>query len=169
MAGTTSAGILLYRGDANSTEVFIAHMGGPFWAKKDAAAWSAPKGEYTIEDPLAAARREFREEIGVDAPALPYVLLGDFRQRSGKVVRLFTARCEQPIAFARSNTFELEWPRGSGRLQQFPEIDDARWVARADALRKLVTGQVPALDALTALLEQSEQGGQGPGRVSAVM
>ena len=149
-----SAGILLYRGADDELEVFIARMGGPFWAKKDQRAWSIPKGLLEgAEDSLAAARREFREEIGVDAPPLPYEPLGDFRQRSGKVVRAFVARTDTPgaevaVEFAASNTFTTEWPPHSGQQQEFPEIAEARWHTLPDAATRLVAGQVPALDAL---------------------
>lgn len=149
-----SAGILLYRPtDAGQLQVWIAHMGGPFWARKDAAAWSIPKGEYDAgEDPFAAARREFAEEIGVPAPAVDYLLLGEFRQRSGKIVTVFAALApEFAVDRVVSNTFEVEWPRGSGILRQYPEIDDARWVGVDEARVKLVAGQVPVL---TALLER---------------
>jgi len=149
-----SAGILLYRvTDAAEPEVWIAHMGGPFWARKDAAAWSIPKGEYPPgDDPFEAARREFQEEIGVPAPEAEYRLLGEFRQRSGKVVTVFTAQADLAVSEVVSNTFELEWPTGSGRFRQFAEVDDARWVGLAEARVKLVRGQVPMVDALVALL-----------------
>jgi predicted NUDIX family NTP pyrophosphohydrolase len=145
-----SAGILLYRRAApGGFEVWIAHMGGPFWARKDAHAWSIPKGEYgEDEDPLAAALREFAEEMGTAAPAADYRLLGAFRQPSGKVITVFTAEQDfQPERIA-SNTFPLEWPKGSGRIQDYPEIDDARWFPESEARLKLVKGQLPVLDAL---------------------
>ncbi|MGY4857678.1 NUDIX domain-containing protein [Cryobacterium sp. AP23] len=149
-----SAGILLYRlTDAAEPQVWIAHMGGPFWARKDAAAWSIPKGEYEPgEDPFAAARREFAEEIGVPAPDAEYTPLGEFRQSSGKVVTVFAAEAELTVERVVSNTFTVEWPPRSGTLQEFPEIDDARWVGLAEARVKLVRGQVPVLDALENLL-----------------
>ena len=149
-----SAGILLYRlTDAAEPQVWIAHMGGPFWARKDAAAWSIPKGEYAPgEDPFVAARREFEEEIGVPAPAAEYVELGEFRQASGKVVTVFAAEADLVVDTVVSNTFELEWPKGSGRLRSFPEVDDARWVGLEQARVRLVRGQLPVLDALVELL-----------------
>jgi predicted NUDIX family NTP pyrophosphohydrolase len=156
-----SAGILLYRlraprlesADADLTsdelEVWIAHMGGPFWARKDAGAWSIPKGEYgDEEDALVAARREFAEEIGSPAPDVAYELLGEFRQSSGKVVTVFFAESDFQVESVVSNSFELEWPPRSRRIQLFPEIDDARWCNFTDARTKLVKGQVPMLDAL---------------------
>ena len=153
MAGVRSAGLLLWRRGDNGLEVFIAHMGGPYWAKKDEAAWSIPKGEYPAdEDALVAARREFLEEIGVPAPALDYVSLGEFRQSSGKVVTAFAAESDLEVAEVHSNTFPAEWPPRSGRIQEFPEIDRAEWMPVADAARRLVKGQAAILDALAASL-----------------
>lgn len=124
-------------------------MGGPFWARKDARAWSVPKGEYLEdEDPLVAARREFAEEIGTPAPDVDYNHLGAFRQPSGKIITVFAAEAEFQPEQIVSNTFPLEWPRGSGTIGDFPEIDDARWIGEPDARTKLVKGQVPILDAL---------------------
>jgi len=129
-------------------------MGGPFWAKKDAAAWSIPKGLYTAEeDALAAAIREFGEELGQRAPDVAYDLLGEFRQPSGKRITVFTAEHDLDIGTVASNTFEVEWPPRSGRMQAFPEIDDARWVLPDVAREKLVVGQRPILDALLGRLE----------------
>jgi predicted NUDIX family NTP pyrophosphohydrolase len=149
-----SAGLLLYRStDAAELQVWIAHMGGPFWARKDAAAWSIPKGEYAAdEDPLAAALREFAEEIGVPAPDVQYAKLGEFRQSSGKIVTVFAAEADLAVERVVSNTFAVEWPRGSGTIRDFPEIDDARWVSLDDARGKLVRGQLPVLDALVERL-----------------
>jgi predicted NUDIX family NTP pyrophosphohydrolase len=153
MAQVRSAGILLWRRRDLAREVFIAHMGGPFWANKDAGAWSIPKGEYLeTEDELVAAKREFLEEIGVAAPALEYVKLGEFRQSSGKVVIAYAAESDLEVATVVSNTFSLEWPPRSGRLKEFAEIDDARWFDVAEARTRLVKGQSPILDALEALL-----------------
>lgn len=151
-----SAGVLLYRrvpagpgGTEDGLQVWIAHMGGPFWARKDAHAWSLPKGEYADgEDPLAAALREFAEEMGTAAPDVEYRQLGDFRQPSGKHITVFAAEADFQPTSINSNTFPLEWPRGSGRIQDFPEIDDARWFPLLEARLKLVKGQLPILDAL---------------------
>jgi predicted NUDIX family NTP pyrophosphohydrolase len=149
-----SAGILLWRRRDHGLEVFIAHMGGPFWARKDEAAWSIPKGEYgPDEQPLAAALREFLEEIGVPAPQLDYAALGEFRQSSGKVVTAFAAESVFEVAEVHSNTFPVEWPPRSGRIQEFPEIDRAEWMPLADAARRLVKGQVPLLAALENLVD----------------
>jgi predicted NUDIX family NTP pyrophosphohydrolase len=144
----TSAALLLYRHGTDGLEVLIAHMGGPFWARKDAGAWSIPKGEYTDEEPLAAARREFAEEMGSPPPGGEPVALGTVKQSGGKSVTTFAVEGDFDLAGFRSNTFELEWPRGSGRTQEFPEVDRAAWVPVAVAREKLVKGQVPVVDAL---------------------
>lgn len=147
---TTSAGILLYR-LAPRLEVLIAHMGGPFWAAKDAGAWSIPKGEFDEGDEpaLDAACREFREELGIDPPDVPYAELGTFAYSSGKRVTVFVADgagvALDDLAFGE---FELEWPPRSGRMQTFPEVDRAEWMTTDAARERLVTGQRPALDAL---------------------
>jgi len=152
-----SAGLLLYRQDHASTLlVWIGHMGGPFWARKDNTAWSIPKGEFTgDEDPLAAARREFAEEIGTAPPAVDYVLLGTFRQPSGKLLTVFAAETAFRPDRIVSNTFPLEWPPKSGVIQHYPEIDDAAWVTEAQARARLVRGQVPVLDALVRYLQDA--------------
>jgi predicted NUDIX family NTP pyrophosphohydrolase len=150
VAGTRSAGLLLWRRRDDGLEVFVAHMGGPFWARKDAAAWTIPKGEYLPdEDPLLAARREFVEEVGVAAPELDYVKLGEFRQASGKVVTAFAAESDFEVDEVHSNTFPVEWPPRSGRIQEFPEIDRAEWMSVAEATWRVVKGQVAMLEALT--------------------
>jgi predicted NUDIX family NTP pyrophosphohydrolase len=134
-------------------------MGGPFWARKDARAWSIPKGEYLEdEDPLVAARREFAEEIGTPAPSGDYHLLGTFRQPSGKMITVFAAEADFQPEQIVSNTFPLEWPKGSGSIGNFPEIDDARWVEESEARIKLVKGQVPILDALVQHLPERSGG-----------
>jgi predicted NUDIX family NTP pyrophosphohydrolase len=142
----TSAALLLFR--RAPLEVLIAHMGGPFWARKDAGAWSIPKGEYTTESPLDAALREFAEEMGSPAPAGEVIPLGSVKQSGGKVVTAFAVEGDFDLAGFRSNTFEMEWPRGSGRMQEFPEVDRAEWVTVDVAREKLVKGQLPVLDAL---------------------
>lgn len=124
-------------------------MGGPFWARKDARAWSIPKGEYLQdEDPMVAAKREFAEEMGAPPPPADYIQLGSFRQPSGKVITVFTAESDFAPEGIVSNTFSLEWPKGSGTVRSFPEIDDAAWTSEPDARTRLVKGQVPILDAL---------------------
>ena len=124
----TSAGVLLYRGAAD-LEVFIAHMGGPFWASKHEGAWTIPKGEYAAEseDPLGAARREFAEEIGRPAPDVELLDLGGFRYSSGKRVHVFAgAAPDFEVEAVDSNLFELEWPPRSVRRQSFPEVEIGR-------------------------------------------
>ncbi len=128
-------------------------MGGPFWAKKDLGAWSIPKGEYDAgEEPLAAARREFEEELGAPAPSGPAEPLGEVRQAGGKVISVWCLNADFDTDRVRSNTFTLEWPPRSGRMQQFPEIDRAQWFGIESARQKLVRGQVPFLDQLLQLL-----------------
>ena len=148
-----SAGVLLYRVVDGLVEVLIVHPGGPFWARKDDGSWSIPKGEYELgEPPWDAARREFAEELGSEVPDGPRVDLGEVRQ-SGKVVTAFAVRGDLDVGEIRCNTFELEWPRGSGRLQEFPEVDRAAWLPVAAARLKLLKGQQPLLDRLLAHLD----------------
>ena len=145
-----SAGLLLYRLTPDP-EVLIAHMGGPFWSAKDAAAWSIPKGEYDpdSESALDAALREFAEELGLDAPAPPYAELGTFAYSSGKRVTVFIADgAGFSLDGLEFGEFELEWPPRSGRSQSFPEVDRAEWTSLDAARERLVKGQRPALDAL---------------------
>jgi predicted NUDIX family NTP pyrophosphohydrolase len=124
-------------------------MGGPFWAKKDDQAWSIPKGEYEPdEEPLAAARREFEEELGSPPPPGPALTLGDLKQSGGKLISVWCIQGDFDPAELRSNTFTLEWPPRSGRLHEFPEIDRAAWFDVASAREKLVRGQVGFLDRL---------------------
>jgi predicted NUDIX family NTP pyrophosphohydrolase len=147
----TSAGILLHRRGPDGVEVLIGHMGGPFWARKDEAAWSIPKGEHgPDEDPFAVALREFEEELGSPVPASDFVPLGQVRQSGGKVLTVWAAEGDLDADAATSNTFELEWPPRSGRVQTFAEIDRAAWVGVEVARSKLITGQVPLLDRLLA-------------------
>jgi predicted NUDIX family NTP pyrophosphohydrolase len=148
----TSAGILLHRVGPAGREVWIAHMGGPFWAHKDEHAWSIPKGEYQADEArMDAARREFAEETGIPAPDLDYVELGTYRYSSGKLLTVFAA--EAPAfdpAELTPGTFDLEWPPKSGRIAQFPEIDTAAWMTIDEARSKLVKAQHPMLDDLPA-------------------
>jgi predicted NUDIX family NTP pyrophosphohydrolase len=147
-----SAGLLLHRDGPDGPEVLIAHMGGPFWARKDDGAWSIPKGEHEDdEDPLAAAEREFAEEMGAPAPSGERADLGEVRQSGGKRVRVWAVRGDFDADAIVSNTFELEWPPRSGRLQAFPEVDRAAWFGLDEARRKLVRGQVAFLDRLAEL------------------
>ena len=162
----TSAGILLYRRGPAGVEVLIGHMGGPFWSRKDEAAWSLPKGEHgPEEDALAAALREFEEELGSPVPATDLVPLGQVRQSGGKVLTVWAAEGDLDADAAVSGTFFLEWPPRSGRVQEFPEIDRAAWVPVDVARTKLVKGQVPLLDRLLELVDggSSAVGGAGGG------
>ncbi|MBV8349151.1 MAG: NUDIX domain-containing protein [Mycolicibacterium sp.] len=146
-----SAGLLLYLVREGVAEVLIAHPGGPFWARKDDGAWSIPKGEYAEdEDPWDAARREFAEELGLAAPEGPRIDFDPIRQPSGKVLTAFAVQGDLDVTNTRSNMFELEWPKGSGRVRQFPEIDRVGWFTVAQARTKLLKGQVAVLDRLMA-------------------
>jgi predicted NUDIX family NTP pyrophosphohydrolase len=147
-----SAGLLLYRVHDGVVEVLIGHPGGPFWARKDDRAWSILKGEYTDgEDPWAAAQREFEEEVGLRPPPGPRLDLGPVKQPSGKVLTVFAVRGDLDISDAHSNTFELEWPRGSGRIKAFPEIDRLGWFSLSNARVKLLKGQLSFLDHLESV------------------
>ncbi len=148
-----SAGLLLFRRRAGELEVFLVHPGGPFWAKKDQAAWSIPKGEFSSgEEPLAAARREFAEETGF-TPAGPCRALGPHKQPGGKIVHAWAVEADCDPAAIRSNTFTMEWPPRSGRKQEFPEIDRAAWFPLAAARAKIHKGQVAVLDALARIVD----------------
>jgi predicted NUDIX family NTP pyrophosphohydrolase len=148
----TSAGILLYR-RRRELEVFLVHPGGPFWAKKDLGAWSLPKGEIEEgEDPLAAAIREFTEETG-------FPVAGDFRplrpqrQPSGKTVLAWAVEGDCDPAQLRSGMFSMEWPPRSGKQQEFPEVDRGEWFTLEEARKRIVGGQVPFLEEVSAWLE----------------
>ena len=145
-----SAGILLHRLGPDGREVLLVHPGGPFWAKRDDGAWSIPKGEYDEgEEPLAAALREFEEEIGsaLDAGG-ELIELGDVRQKNRKVVTAWAAEGDVDAGAVQSNTFEMEWPPRSGRRQAFPEIDRAEWFPLARARAKLIEAQAAFVDRL---------------------
>jgi predicted NUDIX family NTP pyrophosphohydrolase len=149
VAGKRSAGLLLFRVRDGELEVLLAHMGGPFWARKDEHAWSIPKGEYPPdEDPLTAARREFTEELGAPPPDGPVLELGEVRQSGGKSVTVWAVEGEFDPAAAVSNTFELEWPPHSGRMQTFPEVDRVAWFDLETARVKGVAAQAAFLDRL---------------------
>jgi len=150
----TSAGLLLYRRGVDGYDVLIGHPGGPFWARKDEAAWSIPKGEYADdEDPWVAAQREFVEEIGLPVPEGPRVALPPVKQSGGKIVTAFAVAADLDVTDSVSNTFELEWPKGSGTIKEFPEMDRVAWFSVADAYVKLLKGQRPLLDHLLAHLD----------------
>jgi predicted NUDIX family NTP pyrophosphohydrolase len=144
-----SAGIVLHRSGATGLEVLLVHPGGPFWARKDAGAWSIPKGEYEDgEDPLACALREFEEETGTRLDASDAVELGSIRQKSGKEVTAWAVAGDLDPSTVRSNTFVMEWPPRSGRQAEFPEIDRAEWFGLDAAREKLVAAQAELLDRL---------------------
>ena len=141
--------MLWRRHDSDVVEVFLGHMGGPYWARKDAGAWTIPKGEIEPgEEPLAVARREFCEEIGSPVPPGDPIDLGEVRQAGGKSVRAWAVEGDLEASAIGSNTFELEWPPKSGRMQSFPEIDRAAWFDLATAAEKIVVGQRTFLDRL---------------------
>jgi predicted NUDIX family NTP pyrophosphohydrolase len=136
-----SAGLLMFRVRSGQLQVFLAHMGGPFWARKDQGAWSIPKGEFPEgEEPLAAAQREFAEETGCRALG-PFIPLTPITQRGGKRVHAWAVEGDCDPAELRSNTFSMEWPPKSGMQQEFPEVDRAGWFAIPDALEKILSGQ----------------------------
>ena len=145
-----SAGILVFRGDLPELEVLLAHPGGPFWSKKDAGAWTIPKGEFTDdEEPLGAAKREFEEEMGSPIDG-EFLELEPLRQPGSKVIYAWAVRADFDPARLSSNLFTMEWPPKSGRQQDFPEVDRAAWFSIAEARVKILTGQAPFLDALLA-------------------
>jgi predicted NUDIX family NTP pyrophosphohydrolase len=160
MAGKQSAGLLLYRRHQGVWQVFLVHPGGPFWKAKDLGAWSIPKGEFEAgEDPLEAAKREFREETGLvierDAVALTPI-----KQTGGKLIHAWAIEGDCDPGAIRSNTFSIEWPPRSGRVRQFPEVDRGEWFGLDDAQERLTKGQRGFVDQLRALLvaRESEPG-----------
>lgn len=158
MAMARSAGALLFRITASGqVDVLLGHMGGPFHAHRDDGAWSIPKGEYTAnEDPRMAAAREFEEELGAPLPAGREIELGTIRLPSGKRLMVYAVESDFDASQARSNTFELEWPPGSGQIRNFPEIDRAEWFDCSTARVKLARGQAEFLDRLHAALRDDQ-------------
>ena len=149
MAKKTSAGLLLYR-RRGELEVFLVHPGGPFWAKKDAGAWSLPKGEFVEgNDPLAAAKREFTEETGFPIDG-EFRRLDPLKQRSGKVIHAWAIEADCDASQVRSNLFSIEWPPKSGQVQKFPEVDRAGWFSIPEARKRLIAGQLGFIDQLTS-------------------
>jgi predicted NUDIX family NTP pyrophosphohydrolase len=150
-----AAGILLFRRRAGAIEVLLAHPGGPLWARKDAGAWTLPKGQFTDSElPLDAARREFEEEMGsAPVPSGEFVPLGTLKQPSGKVIHAWAAESDFDVATVKSNLFELEWPPRSGKMAAFPEVDRAQWFSIEEARAKIIKGQAPFLERLLALIE----------------
>jgi predicted NUDIX family NTP pyrophosphohydrolase len=150
-----SAGLVLYRGTGADLEVLLVHPGGPAWARRDLGAWSIPKGEYEPgEDPLAAAQREFAEELGIRPPDGLVVDLGEVTQKSGKIVHAWALEGDLDADTIESNTFELEWPPRSGRIQRFPEVDRAQWFGLDEAREKLTSAQAALLDRLAELAQR---------------
>lgn len=146
-----SAGIILYRKRHGSTEIFLVHPGGPYWAKRDEGSWSIPKGEYEEgEEAIDAARREFLEETGVAVNG-PFLALRPVRQPSGKIITAWAAEGELDPARLRSNSFSLEWPPKSGITQSFPEVDRGAWFSLTEARDKLSPGQLPLLQGIADL------------------
>ena len=148
-----SAGLLLYRRRDGAVELLLVHPGGPLWARRDAGAWSIPKGEVGEgEDPRAVALREFEEETGHPTPRGELVALGEVRQRGGKLVTAWAAAGDLDPAAITSNTFTLEWPPRSGRRREFPEVDRAGWFDPVTAREKLLAAQAELVDRLLAAL-----------------
>jgi predicted NUDIX family NTP pyrophosphohydrolase len=141
-----SAGLLMFRRRATDIEFFLVHPGGPFWKKKDLGAWSIPKGEYAEgEDALAAAKREFEEETGI-VPRGEFLALGEVKQSGGKIVTAWSFEGDCDPNALRSNTFSIEWPPKSGKMQEFPEVDRAGWFLLAGAREKILKAQSVFLD-----------------------
>lgn len=152
-----SSGLLLHRRRGDALQVLLVHPGGPVWARRDAGAWSVPKGEYAEgEEPLAAARREFAEELGTAPPPGEPIDLGEIRQKGGKRVRAWALAGDLDVRQITSNTFAMEWPPRSGRTREFPEVDRAQWFDLAAAREKINPGQAELLTRLQAAL------GDGP-------
>jgi predicted NUDIX family NTP pyrophosphohydrolase len=149
-----SAGLLMYREVADSVEVFLVHPGGPFWAKKDDGAWSIPKGELDEEeDALEAAKREFQEETGFEVNG-GLEALEPVKQAGGKIIYAWAIEGDVDSSAMRSNNFSMEWPPGSKKIREFPEVDRGGWFALATARQKILTGQSPLLDELLRKLKK---------------
>jgi predicted NUDIX family NTP pyrophosphohydrolase len=151
-----SAGILLFRFRGKDLDVFLVHPGGPFWADRDEAAWSIPKGLFEEnESPLEAGRREFEEETGFIATG-EFIELGELRQSSHKIVHAWALEMNIDAAAIKSNTFSLEWPQGSGIIREYPEVDKGAWFTLDEARRKIHKGQAAFLDRLIELLREGQ-------------
>jgi predicted NUDIX family NTP pyrophosphohydrolase len=151
-----SAGLIMYRYRNLQLEVFLVHPGGPFWAKKDEGAWSIPKGEYTgEEDPLTAARREFKEETGCEATG-NFIPLSPIKQPGGKIINAWAVEGDCRAEAIKSNTFIMEWPPRSGRQAEFPEVDRAAWFSIDQARKKILKGQVGFIEELCSLVKSKE-------------
>lgn len=150
----TSAGILAYRSPINP-EVLLVHPGGPFYINKDEGAWSIPKGEYTDEDPLEVAKREFTEETGNTIKSTAFIELKDIKLKSGKRISAWAVETDFDTCYIRSNTFDLEWPPGSGKIVSFPEVDKAEWFTITEARKKVNPAQKDLLDQLELILKNT--------------
>jgi predicted NUDIX family NTP pyrophosphohydrolase len=149
-----SAGLLVHRERNGGREVLLVHPGGPMWAKRDAGAWSIPKGEYESgEDALAAAKREFEEELGTAAPDGPLNDLGEVKQKSGKIVSAWAVAGDLDVTEITSNTVEVQWPPRSGKMLEIPEVDRAEWFPIHQAREKINPAQAELLDRLVAILD----------------
>lgn len=149
MTAGRSAGLLLFRRSGHGVEVLLGHMGGPFFARRDAGAWSVPKGEYEPgETAWDAARREFEEELGLPPPEGEAVPLGEITQTNGKIVTVWAVEADLDTATVVPGTFTMEWPRGSGRIQEFPELDRVEWLPVDRARALLIKAQTAFLDRL---------------------
>jgi predicted NUDIX family NTP pyrophosphohydrolase len=160
MATKTSAGLLMFRRIGNGIEVLLAHPGGPFFAKKDEGAWTIPKGEVEPgeEDLLERARIEFEEELGIKPVGDAIFSLGSVRQKGGKIVHGWAIEGDLSADFeARSNTFQLEWPPRSGKIQSFPEVDRAAFFPLEEAARKIKPAQQPFLERLREMVESQKR------------
>jgi predicted NUDIX family NTP pyrophosphohydrolase len=148
-----SAGLLLYRFEGADLQIFLVHPGGPFWARKDAGAWSIPKGEFEDEEPLAAAKREFTEETGstIDGEFTP---LKPITQKNGKVVHAWAVKADIDPEKIHSNTFEIEWPPKSGKKQEFAEVDKAAWFFADEGMKKINPAQAGLIRELRDLLSK---------------
>lgn len=136
-----SAGLPVYREKEGQIQVFLVHPGGPFWEGRDEGSWSIPKGEYTDhEQPIDAAKREFKEETGLDVPEGRLIELRPIKQPSGKVVSVWAIRGDFDVTSISSNSFCMEWPPGSGNRQEFPEVDRAEWFGMKEARKKILRG-----------------------------
>jgi predicted NUDIX family NTP pyrophosphohydrolase len=144
-----SAGLLLFRHTGEGLEVLLGHMGGPLWAKKDAGAWTVPKGEYDPEEPAwEAARREFQEELGLAPPDGTAVPLGEVVQKNGKIVTAWAVAADPDLTGFSPGTFTMEWPPRSGRVREFPELDRVEWLGLDRARELIITAQTAFLDRL---------------------
>lgn len=150
-----SAGILAYRIKNNEIEVFLEHMGGPYWQKKDEGAWSIPKGEYVEEQAIEAAVREFKEETGFELEKENLDFLASIKQDSQKLVTAFVTCHDFDETAIKSNTFEIEWPPKSGKKVAFPEMDRAGWFKIEEAKKKILKGQIPFLEKLEEYLKKA--------------